>query len=75
MKPEYDECTLKWRVKGLGLFPTLQEAKDAIKDNELSETLIIRLSPKQMRALRSAAKAQHRNVSEFVRRWIKEVSQ
>ena len=73
MKPEYDECTLKWRVKGLGLFPTVEEAREAIADNELSETLIVRITPKQMRELRSVAKAHHKNVSKFVRDWIKEV--
>ena len=34
MKPEYNEHMLQWKVKGLGLFPTFREAKEAIADNE-----------------------------------------
>ena len=75
MKLVYDECTMKWRVKGLGFFDTPQEAWKAIKDNERSHMLTLMISPKMMNDLRVAANERKSSVSELVRKAIeKEVN-
>ena len=75
MKPIYDECTLKWRVQGKGLFDTPQEAWQAIRESELSKMLTLMVSPKMMRKLREVAGERKMSVSNLVRQAIeKEVN-
>ena len=75
MKPVYDECTLKWRVKGLGLFDTPQEAWKAIRLTEKKTMLTLMINRKMLNDLRAAADKRKMSVSEFVRQAIeKEVN-
>ena len=75
MKPIYDECTLKWRVPGVGLFDNPQDAWRVIRDNEKNKMLTLMVSQKMLRDLRSVADARRISVSELVRRAItKEVN-
>jgi hypothetical protein len=75
MKPIYDECSLKWRVQGVGLFDTPQEAWRVIRDNERTKMLTLMVSPKMMNDLRALAKERKISISELVRRVIeKEVN-
>lgn len=71
MKLVYDECTMKWRVKGLGLFDTPQEAWNAIRDNEKNHMLNLLVSRKMMNDLRAVADERKISVSELVRQAIK----
>lgn len=70
MKPIYDECTLKWRVQGIGLFDTPQEAWRVIRENERTKMLTLMVSPKMMNDLRSVANERNVSVSELVRQAI-----
>lgn len=70
MKPVYDECTCKWRVKGLGLFDTPQEAWKVIRDNEKTKMLTLLVSPKMLSDLRANADKRKISVSELVRQAI-----
>lgn len=75
MKPVYDECTKKWRVKGFGLFDTPQEAWKVIRDNEKNKMLNLLVSPKMLNDLRALADERKISVSELVRQAIdKEVN-
>ena len=71
MKPVYDECSLKWRVKGVGLFNTPQEAWNAIRDNEKSHMLNLLVSRKMMNDLRAVADKRNISVSELVRQAVR----
>ena len=71
MKPVYDECTMKWRVKGLGLFDTSKEAWRAIRDNTNCIQLNVMVSSKIMNNLRAVADEKNISVSELVRQAIK----
>jgi predicted DNA binding CopG/RHH family protein len=70
MKPVYDMCTLKWRVKGLGLFDTPQEAKEAIQNSKKKTRLNLRISEKTFDKLQERADSQSTTVSEVVRQII-----
>ena len=70
MKPVYDVCTLKWRVKGLGLFDTPQEAEMAIKNSKKKTMLNIRISESTLSELQSMAKVKNTTVSNIVRQII-----
>ena len=70
MKPIYDGCTLKWRVKGLGLFDTPREALEAIRLNEKKTMLTLMVSRKMLNELRALADERNISVSELVRRAI-----
>ena len=75
MKLVYDECTLKWRVKGLGLFDTPQEAWKAIRLNEKKTMLTLMISRKMLNDLRAVAEKRKISVSELVRQAVeKEVN-
>lgn len=75
MKPVYEESTLKWRVKGLGLFDTPREAWEAIRLNEKKTMLTLMISRKMLNDLRAVADKRKISVSEFVRQAIeKEVN-
>lgn len=75
MKPVYDECTLKWRVKGLGLFDTPREAWEAIRLNEKKTMLTLMISRKMLNDLRAVAEKRKISVSELVRQAVeKEVN-
>ena len=67
MKPVYDECTLKWRVKGIGRFDTPREAWEAIRDNTNCVQLNIMVSNKMMNDLREVADKRKISVSKLVR--------
>lgn len=71
MKPVYDTCMLKWRVKGIGLFDTPKEAWDAIRDNTNDTQLNLMVSRKMLNELRSLAKVKKISVSELVRQAIR----
>lgn len=70
MKPVYDECTLKWRVQGIGFFDTPQEAWNAIRDNEKTHMLNLLVNRKMLNYLRRMADEKNMSVSEIVRRAI-----
>ena len=70
MKPVYDECSCKWRVKGFGLFDTPQEAWKVIKDNEKTKMLTLLVTPKMLSELRAMADERKISVSEIVRQAI-----
>ena len=70
MKPIYNESTLKWRVKGLGLFDTAKDAWMAIAENTNNTQLNIMVSPKMMNDLRASADARKISVSKLVRQAI-----
>ena len=75
MKPVYDESTMKWRVKGMGLFNTPLEAWNAIRDNEKTHMLNLLVSRKMLNELRALADERKISVSELVRQAIeKEVN-
>jgi hypothetical protein len=76
LKLVYDECTLKWRVQGLGLFDTPQEAWRAIRDNENRTQLNVMVSHKLLSDLRSLATKKNISIAECVRQAIqKEVNE
>lgn len=70
MKPVYDECTCKWRVKGLGLFDSPQEAWKVIRENEKTKMMTLLVSPKMLSDLRVIAKERNISVSRLVREMI-----
>lgn len=70
MKPVYDECCCKWRVKGFGLFDTPQEAWKIIRDNEKNKMLTLLVSQKMLSQLRAIADERKVSVSELVRQAI-----
>ena len=75
MKPIFDECTMKWRVKDIGLFDSPQEAWNAIRDNEKTHILNLLISRKMLNNLRALANERKSSVSELVRQAIeKEVN-
>lgn len=75
MKIVYDMCTLKWRVKGMGLFDTPQEAKEAIQNSKKKTRLDVRISENTMVKLQLKAASQNTTISNLVRQIIeKEVN-
>lgn len=75
MKPVFDMCTLKWRVKGLGLFDSSQEAEKAIKNSKKKTMLNVRISESTLSKLQSMADTKNTTVSNIVRQIIeKEVN-
>lgn len=75
MKPIYDPYIKRWSVKGLGYYDKLSEAKEAIRQNSLSDNLLIRLNPKTKRLLQELAESKNITVSEWIRELIeKEVN-
>ena len=70
MKPVYDECSCKWRVKGFGIFDTPQEAWKVIRDNEKSKMLTLLISNKMLNDLKTLADKRKISVSELVRQAI-----
>ena len=70
MKLTYDECTLKWSAKGIGLFDSPQEAWKAIKENEKTKAVNFFVSRKMYADLQRISSAQKISVSEFIRRAI-----
>jgi predicted HicB family RNase H-like nuclease len=76
MKPIYDPYIKRWVVKGLGYYDTLASAKEAIKQNSLSDTLLIRLNPNIKQQLKELAESKNVSVSDVVRELIeKEVNE
>jgi hypothetical protein len=71
LKPTYDECTLKWRVKGIGLFDTPQEAWNAIRDNTNDRQLNVMVNRKLLNDMHSLAKDNNISISDFVRQAIR----
>lgn len=75
MKPIFDPYIKRWSVKGLGYYDKLSEAKEAIKQNSLSDALLIRLNPKTKQLLQEVAERKNITVSDFIRGLIeKEVN-
>ena len=75
MKPIYEPYIKRWMVNGLGYFDTLASAKEAIRQNSLSDTLLIRLNPNTKRQLKEIAESKKMSVSDCVRELIeKEVN-
>lgn len=75
MKPIFDECTMMWRVKDIGLFNSPQEAWNAIRDNEKTHMLNLLISRKMQNKLRALASERKISISELVRQAIeKEVN-
>ena len=70
MKPVYDECCCKWRVKGFGLFDNPQDAWRVIKDNEKNKVLTLLISNKMRSQLNQIANDRNISVSELVRQAI-----
>ena len=70
MKPVFDMCTLKWRVKGLGLFDTPQEAEKAIQNSKKRTTLNVRISEDTLSKLQSMANSHNTTISNIVRQII-----
>ena len=70
MKPTYDECTLKWRVQGIGLFDTPQEAWYAIRENTNDRQLNVMVSQKLLNDIHSLAKDRNISIAKFVRQAI-----
>ena len=70
MKPDYDPFLRLWVVKGIGYYKTISEAEKAIEDNSLSETLIIRISPKTKRRLEELSKKRRLSYSKLIRQLI-----
>lgn len=70
MKPIYDPFIKRWSVKGLGYFDKLGEAKEAIKQNSLSDALLIRLNPNTKRQLQEIADSRNVSVSDLIRQLI-----
>lgn len=70
MKIIYDECTLKWRVKGLGLFDTPQEAEMAIQNSKKKTMLNVRISDDVFSKLQAKADAKNTTISNIVRQII-----
>ena len=70
MRPVYDICTLKWRVKGLGLFDTPQEAEKAIQNSKKKTRLNIRISDDVFSKLQARADSQNTTISNIVRQII-----
>lgn len=75
MKPVYDICTLKWRVKGLGLFDSPKEAEMAIQNSKKNTRLNFRISDDVFSKLQAKADSQNTTISNVVRQIIeKEVN-
>lgn len=70
MKPIYDMYTMKWRVKGLGRFDSLQEALEAIKKSKKTTTLTLRINTEVAEKLQDLAISRNCSVSEVVRTLI-----
>ena len=70
MKPVYDMCTHKWRVKGLGVFDTIQEAKNAMQNCKKKTMLNVRVSEETLNKLQELAISQNTTVSDVVRQII-----
>ena len=71
LKPTYDECTLKWRVQGIGLFDTPQEAWNAIRDITNDGQLNVMVNRKLLNDLHSLAKDKNISIAELVRQAIR----
>lgn len=71
MKPTYDECTLKWRVKGVGLFDTPREAWNAIRDIRNDRQLNVMVSLKLLDDIHTMAKDRNISIAELVRQAIR----
>ena len=67
MKPVFNLTTMCWRVKGLGLFKTREEALQAIEDDKLKHSLIIRISDKTVRQLQKLSDDRKLSKSEIIR--------
>lgn len=75
MKPIYDPYIKRWSVNGLGYYNSLAEAKEAIKQNSLSDNLLIRINPKTKRQIQELADNRNVSVSDLIRQLIeKEVN-
>ncbi len=70
MKPIYKFTSMSWLVDGLGLFNSIEEAKQAIEDNKLKHSLVIRISDKTKRQLQELTKDKNTTVSDLIRKLI-----
>ena len=70
MKPIYKLTTMCWFVEGLGLFKTKEEAQQAIEDNKLKHSIIIRISDKTKRQLEQLATDRRVSMSDVIRQAI-----
>lgn len=75
MKPTYDPYIRRWSVKGLGYFDSLDSAKEAIRNINLSDTLLLRINPVTKKQLQELANSRKVSVSDVIRQAIeKEVT-
>lgn len=75
MKPIYDPFIKRWLVNGLGHYDTRAEAKEAIRQNSLSDTLVIRINPNTKQLLQALADSKKISTPCLVRQIIeKEVT-
>lgn len=70
MKPIYKLTTMCWFVEGLGLFKTKEEAQQAIEDNKLKHSIIIRISDKTKRQLEQLSTDRRVSMSAVIRQAI-----
>lgn len=67
MKPRYNGVFHDWEVTGLGTFNSLREAREAIRQNQKTVQLLVKISPKENDRLRSLADQKRTTVSKLVR--------
>lgn len=76
MKPRYNGVFHDWEVTGIGTFGTASEAREAIRQNQKTVQLLVKISPKLNDRLRALAVKKHTTVSKLVRQAIeKEVKE
>ena len=67
MKPIYNECTHKWRVKNLGAFDTPKEAWRAIYNTRKTEQLLIMIDKPTKEKLKQLSISRNMSISSIVR--------